>query len=240
MPRGRTGRRIGALACALGCVLAGNVLRIAGSIAVGLVHGKASLVLFHDWVGSLFAFGYTLGGYLLMLFLLLPRDPAVVHREPRGRCGPGGRGTPCICLTGDHRGVRRAAAGRRGLLAAGAPGPDARPDRRALRDEDPQRRRAGVLVATEQGLRANAALLAAHLDRERDPAVLAALVDGVLRHRGSPPTSRRSWRCGSGRTSGGEPPSRRRSRSMRPCCRWPSAAAAPGSRRIDPRTRPGG
>jgi hypothetical protein len=56
----------------------------------------------------------------------------------------------------------------------------------ALGDEDPQRRRAGVLVATEQGLRANATLLAAHLDREQHPAVLAALVDGVLRHSWEP------------------------------------------------------
>jgi hypothetical protein len=56
----------------------------------------------------------------------------------------------------------------------------------ALADEDPRRRRAGVLVATEQGLRANAALLAAHLDREQHPAVLAALVDGVLRHSWEP------------------------------------------------------
>lgn len=75
-PRGRPLRRLLALGCALGAVLAGNVLRIAGSVAIGLYHGKASLVLFHDWVGSLFAFGYTLGGYLLMLFLLLPAGPA--------------------------------------------------------------------------------------------------------------------------------------------------------------------
>ncbi len=76
VPRGRTGRRVAALSCALGCVLVGNVLRIVGSIGVGLISGKASLVLFHDWVGSLFAFGYTLGGYLFMLFLLLPAGTA--------------------------------------------------------------------------------------------------------------------------------------------------------------------
>lgn len=56
----------------------------------------------------------------------------------------------------------------------------------ALHDEDPRRRRAGVLVATEQGLRANAALLAEHADRERHPAVLAALVEGVLRNAWEP------------------------------------------------------
>ena len=96
VPRGRTGRRIGALACALACVLVGNVLRIAGSIGVGLVHGKPSLVLFHDWVGSLFAFGYTLGGYLLMLFLLLPAGPGpavhTIRAVPAAVAARGGRG----------------------------------------------------------------------------------------------------------------------------------------------------
>lgn len=96
VPRARAGRRLGALACALGCVLAGNVLRIAGSIAVGLVHGKPSLVLFHDWVGSLFAFSYTLGGYLLMLFLLLPAGPGPALRTiraiPAAVTARGGRG----------------------------------------------------------------------------------------------------------------------------------------------------
>jgi exosortase/archaeosortase family protein len=96
VPRGRTGRRLAALACALGCVLVGNVLRIAGSIAVGLVYGKPSLVLFHDWVGSLFAFSYTLGGYLLMLFLLLPAGPGpavhTIRAAPAAVAARGGRG----------------------------------------------------------------------------------------------------------------------------------------------------
>jgi exosortase/archaeosortase family protein len=96
VPRGRTGRRLAALACALGCVLVGNVLRIAGSIAVGLVNGKPSLVLFHDWVGSLFAFSYTLGGYLLMLFLLLPAGPGpavhTIRAAPAAVAARGGRG----------------------------------------------------------------------------------------------------------------------------------------------------
>jgi len=75
VPRG-TPRRVRALVAALLCVVAGNVLRIAGSVAAGLFSGTGALVLFHDWVGSLFAFGYTLGGYLLMLAVLLPRDRA--------------------------------------------------------------------------------------------------------------------------------------------------------------------
>lgn len=72
LPRRPDGRRLRAVFVAMVAVVTGNVLRIAGSLAVGLVAGRASLVLFHDWVGSVFTFVYTLGGYLLMLYLLLP------------------------------------------------------------------------------------------------------------------------------------------------------------------------
>jgi len=82
-PKRPGGRRLLALGCALLCVAVGNIVRIAASIAVGLVAGTGSLVLFHDWVGSLFAFAYTLGGYLLMLAVLLPAqrrpDPTEVR-----------------------------------------------------------------------------------------------------------------------------------------------------------------
>lgn len=50
-----------------------------------------------------------------------------------------------------------------------------------LADPDPSRRRAAVEVATEQGLRAHAALLVALLDREQHTDVLDALAAGVLR-----------------------------------------------------------
>ena len=70
-------------------VAIGNVLRITASVGMGLVAGRASLVLFHDWVGSLFAFAYILGGYILMISLLLPRPAAVLLPEvvgPDARC----------------------------------------------------------------------------------------------------------------------------------------------------------
>lgn len=56
----------------------------------------------------------------------------------------------------------------------------------ALRDGDPARRAAAVRVATEQGLRAYAAVLAKLIDVERDPRVLAALAEGVLRNSWEP------------------------------------------------------
>jgi exosortase/archaeosortase family protein len=113
VPRGRPGRRITALGCALVCVLVGNVLRIAASIGVGLIYGTPSLVLFHDLAGSMFAFAYTLGGYLLMLFLLLPAGTAsaaaTAPTRPAGAPTPAHRTTHSIrTSTAAHR-----AGGRR-------------------------------------------------------------------------------------------------------------------------------
>ena len=66
----------GALGIALAIVAVGNILRIGLSLGAGLLAGRSALVLFHDWVGGLFAFTYTLGGYILFLYLILPRHPA--------------------------------------------------------------------------------------------------------------------------------------------------------------------
>lgn len=74
VPRHCRRRVAPALVAAAIVIAVGNVARIAGSIAVGFVAGRSSLVLFHDWVGSVFTFVYTLAGFVLMLYLLLPRD----------------------------------------------------------------------------------------------------------------------------------------------------------------------
>jgi exosortase/archaeosortase family protein len=71
-PRQFRGRRPAALGAALATVAIGNILRLTGSIAVGYLAGPTSLVLFHDWVGSVFTFVYTLGGFILMIYLMLP------------------------------------------------------------------------------------------------------------------------------------------------------------------------
>lgn len=62
-------------------IVVGNLVRIGSSVVVGLLAGRVSLVLFHDWVGSTFGFAYTIGGFVLVLAILL-------RRRRRRRIGP--------------------------------------------------------------------------------------------------------------------------------------------------------
>jgi exosortase/archaeosortase family protein len=71
--QGPLGRRMVAFAAAAALVVACNVVRIAASIWVGMRWGAGDLVLFHNWVGTLFALAYTLLGFLFMLYLMLPK-----------------------------------------------------------------------------------------------------------------------------------------------------------------------
>jgi carbamoyl-phosphate synthase large subunit len=70
---GPRARRLGAFTAAALMVLACNIARIAASIWVGVRFGAGDLVLFHNWVGTLFALAYTLLGFIFMLFLMLPK-----------------------------------------------------------------------------------------------------------------------------------------------------------------------
>jgi len=70
-PRSRPLRRVMATSIAVGLVIFGNIVRIALSIGVGIFFGRGSLILFHDWAGSTFTFIYTLGGFMIMLILLM-------------------------------------------------------------------------------------------------------------------------------------------------------------------------
>lgn len=72
-------RRVAAFAAAALAVFVGNLLRIDLSICAGLVAGESMLVLFHDWAGSIFGFAYTMGGFILMLSILLPRAGTSRH-----------------------------------------------------------------------------------------------------------------------------------------------------------------
>jgi exosortase/archaeosortase family protein len=63
--------RVRAAVLASGTVFVANLVRICGSLALGVPLGRRDAVLFHDWVGSTFGFAYTLGGLVLMTACLL-------------------------------------------------------------------------------------------------------------------------------------------------------------------------
>jgi exosortase/archaeosortase family protein len=80
---GQPKRRLFAFCCAAAVVVACNVLRVAASVWVGLQVGARGLVLFHDWIGTLFGIAYTMFGFFLMLFLLLPKATESIVRAAR-------------------------------------------------------------------------------------------------------------------------------------------------------------
>jgi exosortase/archaeosortase family protein len=80
---GTVGRRLFSVGAAALLVLACNVLRISGSLWMGYEFGGNALVLFHDWIGTFFALAYTMAGFFLMLYLLLPTATAQIPRAAR-------------------------------------------------------------------------------------------------------------------------------------------------------------
>ncbi len=92
LSRGRS--RLFAVSAACIAVFIGNIIRMAGSIVVGVFAGRASLVLFHNWVGSIFGFAYTLGGFMAMLWLMMPSSKMVARGSPATLSPSGLDGTP--------------------------------------------------------------------------------------------------------------------------------------------------
>jgi exosortase/archaeosortase family protein len=76
-------RRLFSVGGAAALVLLCNVARISGSLWMGYEYGGQALVFFHDWVGTLFALAYTMAGFFLMLYLLLPSATAQIPRAAR-------------------------------------------------------------------------------------------------------------------------------------------------------------
>lgn len=76
-------RRLLALAAGIALVLVCNILRVSGSVWMGYEFGPGSLVLFHDWVGTVFALAYTMAGFFLMLSMLLPGATERIPRAAR-------------------------------------------------------------------------------------------------------------------------------------------------------------
>ncbi|MGY1763578.1 exosortase/archaeosortase family protein [Geodermatophilus sp. SYSU D00779] len=95
--RGRRQHAVAGLVVAVAALLALNHLRLVGSTLAGLVWGTPALVLFHDWVGTVWNLAATLGGFLLMVCITLPtaeraeQDVAGRHtaRRPDSWARPG-------------------------------------------------------------------------------------------------------------------------------------------------------
>ncbi len=68
------GRQLLATTAAVVAIFIGNQIRVDASMAAGVGFGQGTLVLFHDWAGSIFGFAYMTLGFILMLWLLLPRE----------------------------------------------------------------------------------------------------------------------------------------------------------------------
>jgi exosortase/archaeosortase family protein len=95
--RGRRQHAVAGLVVAVAALLALNDLRLVASTVAGLVWGTPALVLFHDWVGTVWNLAATLGGFLLMVCITLPtaeraeQDVAGRHtaRRPDSWARPG-------------------------------------------------------------------------------------------------------------------------------------------------------
>ena len=60
------------LAVGLVAVVVANDLRLIASTLAGLHWGKPAMILFHDWVGTIWTLGFTLIGFLIMVWVTLP------------------------------------------------------------------------------------------------------------------------------------------------------------------------
>lgn len=102
--RGRRAHTLLAYLVAAGLLFVANVGRMALSALAGLTYGTGALVLFHDWVGTVWNFIATLLGFLLLLYLTLPtaeraeQDRKGRHSAHRPESGPGsGSATASRC-----------------------------------------------------------------------------------------------------------------------------------------------
>jgi exosortase/archaeosortase family protein len=81
---GPIARRVLAVAVAAGVVIVCNVVRIALSLGVGLHSGSHGMIVFHDWVGTIFGMFYVLLGFTLFVFMLLPSNKRLLAASNNG------------------------------------------------------------------------------------------------------------------------------------------------------------
>lgn len=190
---------IGLAVAVVGVVLL-NDLRLAGSTMAGLWWGRGALLLFHDWVGTVWTFASTLVAFLLMVCLTLPaaeraeQNVAGHHtaRRPSSWARPGlGYRLPELddAVTGRRRTLtgllHRYVLPRSVSNRLAARRESSRVDYRLGHLPAPQRI-AAVRQLAEDGLGAHIATLLAVATYERDLAVLDALADAVAARQWEP------------------------------------------------------
>ena len=195
---------LGLLAAVVAVVVANDV-RMAASALAGLWWGENALILFHDWVGTVWNLAATLGGFLLMVCLALPaaeraeQDIAGRHtaRRPTSWARPGlGYRLPewdaataprRVTLTGL---LYRYVLPRRVSRRLGARRETGRIDYRVGHLLPPDRIRS-VRALVADGLGAHAATLLAVATYDDDPQVLDGLAEAVAARQWEPVTNHR-------------------------------------------------
>lgn len=203
--RQRRGHALIGLVVSLAVIVVLNGLRLVISTLAGLWFGQPSMVLFHDWVGTLWNLASTLGGFLLMVCVALPtseraeQDADGRHTAQRpsswARPGLGYR------LPGEHRSAPRRRLNLAGLVYRFVL-PRGVSRRMAARREaaridyrighlDTDLRVTRVRELAADGLGAHTASLLAVATYDSEPAVLDALAAEVAARQWEPITSDR-------------------------------------------------
>ena len=203
--RNRRGHALAGLLIALVVVVAANDLRLILSTFAGLWWGEPALLLFHDWVGTVWTLAATLGGFLLMVCITLPtaeraeQDVAGRHTARRpsswARPGLGYRVSELDERTGRRRFsptgfLYRRVFPRRLSRWLAARRETGRIDYR-IGHLAPAERITRVRALVADGLGAHTASLVAVATYEQDAAVLDALADAVAARQWEPITNDR-------------------------------------------------
>jgi exosortase/archaeosortase family protein len=203
--RGRRQHAVAGLVVAVAALLVLNHLRLVASTLAGLAWGTPALVLFHDWVGTVWNLAATLGGFLLMICITLPtaeraeQDVAGRHtaRRPDSWARPGlgyrqlDDPTPIVSRRWNLTGVlHRSVLPRRASTWLAARREADRIDYR-IGHLPPAERAERVRALVADGLGAHSASLIAVASYDDDPYVLGVLAEAIAARQWEPVTGPR-------------------------------------------------
>jgi exosortase/archaeosortase family protein len=201
--RGRRQHAVAGLVVAVAALLLLNHLRLVASTLAGVAWGTPALVLFHDWVGTVWNFAATLGCFLLMVCITLPTAeraeqdvagrhtarrpdswarPGLGYRLPEGRTRVVRRRLNLTGLLHRHAIPRRVASGMAARREA------ARIDYR-IGHLPPAERAERVRALAGDGLGRHVASLVAVATYDEDPLVLDMLAEAIAARQWEPVTS---------------------------------------------------